>query len=127
MRARQFQPLFVDNVPASLKEEVLYICLPYRTMSHLCACGCGRRIVTPLRPARRGWTFSYDGENASVYPSVGLAKLPCKSHYIIDQGRVHWLPAEDEIPTSGAESSPLDRPWWSSLYDRISSIVAGRP
>lgn len=125
MRATRLRPVFVDAVPAALDEGILYISLPYRTMSHLCACGCGRRVATPIRPAPRGWAFSYDGENASVRPSVGLVKLPCKSHYIIDRGRVIWLPIEDEadieLKRSGsAPNSSTRRSWWQRVAGRAS-------
>ncbi|MEU8452809.1 DUF6527 family protein [Streptomyces globisporus] len=66
----------------------LYISIPYRTCSHLCCCGCGHEIVTPLSPAQ--WSLTYDGENVSLTPSIGNWSLPCQSHYWIRASRVRW-------------------------------------
>jgi len=61
---------------------------PYHTCGHLCCCGCGQEVITPLSPAQ--WSFTYDGENVSLDPSVGNWALPCQSHYWIRKGKVHW-------------------------------------
>ena len=55
---------------------------------HLCCCGCGRKIVTPLSPA--AWKLIFDGVSITLHPSVGNWNLPCKSHYSIDRNRVKW-------------------------------------
>ncbi len=34
--------------------------------------------------------MTFDGETVSVTPSVGNWALPCRSHYIIHQGRIQW-------------------------------------
>ncbi|MEV6886172.1 DUF6527 family protein [Streptomyces sp. NPDC051135] len=67
---------------------VLYVSIPYRTCGHLCCCGCGHEVVTPLSPAQ--WSITYDGENVSLTPSIGSWALPCRSHYWIPSGRVRW-------------------------------------
>jgi hypothetical protein len=79
---------FVDYVPPEPAEGVLYVSIRYRTVVHLCACGCGTKIATPISPAN--WTLSYDGESISLSPSIGAWGLPCRSHYWIDSNRVHW-------------------------------------
>ena len=108
---------FVESIPVQLEAGVLYVSIDYRTMSHLCACGCGRRVATPIRPHPHGWTVAYDGANATVSPSVGLLKLPCRSHYFIDRGRVRWLPAEDELDTADDSHTPeqAPKPWQRGL------------
>ncbi|MFH9405198.1 DUF6527 family protein [Streptomyces sp. NPDC017638] len=62
--------------------------MPYRTCGHLCCCGCGEEVVTPLSPAQ--WSLTYDGESVSLTPSIGNWSLSCRSHYWIRAGRVHW-------------------------------------
>ena len=52
MRRSTLTHEFVNTMPSELEEGVLYISIPYRTASHLCACGCGERVVTPIN--RRG-------------------------------------------------------------------------
>ena len=46
------RPEFADSFPAAMDPGVLYISIPYRTCGHLCCCGCGQEVITPLR--RRG-------------------------------------------------------------------------
>ena len=78
----------VETLPGVLEPRVLFVSLKYRTASHLCACGCGLEVVTPLSPA--GWTVSFNGETASLSPSIGNWSFPCQSHYWLKDGRVRW-------------------------------------
>lgn len=82
------RPEFADSFPAGMDLGVLYISIPYRTCGHLCCCGCGQEIITPLSPAQ--WSLTYDGENVSLTPSIGNWGLPCQSHYWIRKGKVRW-------------------------------------
>ena len=43
---------FVKAIPAELEERTLYASMDYATVAHKCCCGCGREVVTPLRPYR---------------------------------------------------------------------------
>jgi len=83
-----FIPAFVDEIPANLDEGHLYVSIRYRTAAHLCACGCGLKVVTPIKPPK--WHLTYDGETVSLWPSVGRWQLPCRSHYVIRRNRVVW-------------------------------------
>lgn len=82
------RPEFTETFPTAMDPGVLYISIPYRTCGHLCCCGCGQEVVTPLSPAQ--WSFTYDGENVSLTPSIGNWALPCQSHYWIRKGKVRW-------------------------------------
>ena len=111
---------FVELLPEKLEKGVLYISISYGTASHLCCCGCGREVVTPI--ARNGWKLTYDGETISLSPSVGNWNLPCKSHYWISESRVLWV--EDgydyNAPSkskSGNDESNL--PKRKSFWDRL--------
>ncbi len=88
MKQSTFIPQFVETVPEKLEKGRLYISIHFRTASHLCACGCGTKVVTPIKPAK--WALTYDGETVSLWPSIGRWQLPCKSHYIIRQNKVLW-------------------------------------
>ena len=79
---------FVVEVPAKPSQGVLYISTTYATAIHLCACGCGQEVVTPLSPA--GWRLTFDGETVSLYPSIGNWGLPCRSHYWLERNEVRW-------------------------------------
>lgn len=88
MRVSQLKHRFVENIPTSLDSGVLYIAPDYATMMHLCCCGCGNEVVTPL--SRKDWKFTFDGESISIHPSVGSWSLPCKSHYFLKEGAIRW-------------------------------------
>ena len=81
---------FVGFIPDSLEEGVLYVSIPYTTAAHLCACGCGHEVVTPLSPT--DWQMIFDGETVSLKPSIGNWSFPCQSHYWIERGRIRWAP-----------------------------------
>lgn len=79
---------FVKYVPAQLEERTIYISIEFATATHLCLCGCGSEVVTPLSPT--DWKLTFDGESISLDPSIGNWSLTCRSHYWIRRGRVHW-------------------------------------
>jgi hypothetical protein len=79
---------FVEFIPEELEEGVVYVSLPYATTTHLCACGCGSEVITPLSPI--DWQLIFDGETVSLRPSIGNWSLACQSHYWIDRGRIRW-------------------------------------
>ena len=83
---------FAAQIPRNLDDGVLYVSMENATAIHLCMCGCGFEVVTPF--ARRSWTLGYDGTGVSLWPSVGNAALPCRSHYVIRDSRVMWLEPE---------------------------------
>jgi hypothetical protein len=89
-RIHRLEPEFVEEIPRTLEPGKLYISIPYTTALHLCCCGCGIEVVTPLHPTR--WSLSYDGETISLSPSVGNWNLACQSHYVVRKGAVRWAP-----------------------------------
>ncbi len=90
-REAHLRPEFVDFIPDQLESGVLYISRRYSTASHLCCCGCGREVVTPLNPAK--WRATENAGKVSLTPSVGNWSFPCRSHYWISANRVQWAPA----------------------------------
>ena len=88
MRLTEITPEFVWEIPRELEFGKLYLALQYRAVMHLCACGCGAKISTPLHPT--GWQLTCDGETATLHPSVGNWSEECRSHYIIRKNRVIW-------------------------------------
>lgn len=109
------RPEFVEAVPELLEEGVLYISIRFRTAAHLCACGCGSRIVTPIRPAK--WSLTYDGASISLWPSVGNWQKRCRSHYIVKNGKVHWAGAwtDREIAAGRARDRAALRDYYSKV------------
>lgn len=82
---------YVEYIPEKLEPGLLYISRKYRTASHLCCCGCGLKVVTPLNPAK--WQLTDHGQTVSLYPSIGNWSFPCRSHYWIGHGRIKWAGA----------------------------------
>ena len=85
---RTIKPEFVDFIPEELDPGVLYVSMRYKSVAHLCCCGCGNKVVTPLSPT--GWQLSYNGKAISLTPSVGNWKLECQSHYWIEDNQIEW-------------------------------------
>jgi hypothetical protein len=81
-------PRFVEFIPKSLEDGVLYVSREYETAVHRCCCGCGNKVVTPLSPT--GWTLTVIGNAASLAPSIGNWSFPCRSHYWIRRSKVVW-------------------------------------
>jgi hypothetical protein len=131
-------PAFVEEVPERLDPGVLYVSVEHGSMIHLCACGCGAEMVLPLTPL--DWRFTYDGENVSVSPSVGSWSLACRSHYVIDRGRVRWAGdwSKEEVAANrardrrrreerhGAPPAATPPPWADSTGSE-QKPVAGTP
>ena len=86
--AQLLRPQFVEFIPERLEEGVLYVSRRFSTCSHLCCCGCGLEVVTPLNQAK--WRLSESNGEVSLYPSIGNWGFPCKSHYWIEDNNVRW-------------------------------------
>ncbi len=79
---------FVEFIPGDLKAGTIYISIRFGTASHLCCCGCGNKVVTPIRPT--DWKLIFDGKTVSLDPSIGNWSFACRSHYWIRNNRVQW-------------------------------------
>jgi hypothetical protein len=121
-------PEFVETFPTDLREGVLYVSVPYSTAAHLCCCGCGQEVITPL--SRAQWVLTFDGQ-VSLRPSIGNWALPCRSHYFISDGKVRWARAYSAAEIkSNRELDRLhltqgragDRGWLSRLLHGLSPI-----
>jgi hypothetical protein len=88
MRFSQLSPRFVETIPEAIEPGVLYVSMGLASAIHLCACGCGQGVITPLSPT--DWKLYFDGENVSLEPSIGNWGFPCRSHYWIRGGKVLW-------------------------------------
>lgn len=84
----RFDHQFVEAAPKTLDPGVLYVSIRHKSVLHLCACGCGFEVVTPLAPHR--WQLLFDGETVTLEPSVGNSSLPCRSHYFITNNEIDW-------------------------------------
>jgi len=87
-RISELRPAFVEHIPETFSNGVLYVSMMYATAVHLCCCGCGEEVVTTLSPT--DWQMTFDGRTVSLTPSVGNWNLACQSHYWIIKNRVVW-------------------------------------
>lgn len=77
---------FTEFIPLELEEGILYVTVKYKTAAHLCACGCGKKVITPITPDR--WKLTYDGETITLSPSIGNWSFDCRSHYWIRKNKI---------------------------------------
>lgn len=75
-------------MPQKLEPGVLYLSEEFETAAHLCACGCGSKIRTPLGPTE--WRVANSLLGPTLRPSVGNWQQPCRSHYLITRGEIQW-------------------------------------
>ncbi|OQA50824.1 MAG: hypothetical protein BWY47_00246 [Bacteroidetes bacterium ADurb.Bin302] len=80
--------LEVKYLPQVLDSGILYVSKKYGIAGHLCPCGCGNKIITPL--GRTEWHLKVKNGKPTLYPSLGNWQLPCKSHYWIIDGEIEW-------------------------------------
>jgi hypothetical protein len=88
MRIDRVTPELVELAPRELQSGRLYISERYRAAVHLCCCGCGEKVVTPLSPAE--WQVEFKEGRASLRPSIGNWSMACQSHYWIRDNQVVW-------------------------------------
>jgi hypothetical protein len=88
MKVDRFFLVRVRTIPPHLKEGYLYVSRKYQTSCHLCPCGCGYKVVTPL--GKGFWRIKIKFFRATLYPSIGNWTQPCKSHYWIQNNKVIW-------------------------------------
>ena len=77
---------FVEYIPTQLEENILYVTMQNKTVVHLCPCGCGNKVITPITPT--DWKLTFNGQSISLSPSVGSWNFPCRSHYWITENQV---------------------------------------
>lgn len=75
-------------MPKTLEPGVLYVAAELGAAAHLCPCGCGTKVRTPLSPV--DWSLTDASRGPTLYPSIGNWQQPCKSHYWVRNGEVMW-------------------------------------
>lgn len=77
---QKLNPIFVDEIPAEIKDGDWWISKMYKTSIHLCVCGCGKKTVLPFYMFEH---IFHPMERVSVTESIGNYNFECKSHYYI--------------------------------------------
>jgi hypothetical protein len=116
MRTSNFIVQRVRFMPDSFEPGVLYVSEQYRTSQHLCACGCGAKIRTPLGPTE--WTLTDTEDRPTLSPSVGNWQQTCQSHYLIKGGAVIWAGkwTDKEILAGRRREQKRRQTYYDSLY-----------
>ena len=78
----------VKFIPADLESGKIYYSKDFSTAVHLCCCGCGNSVVTPIGPT--DWRITVARNAVSISPSIGNWSFPCQSHYWIRDNKVVW-------------------------------------
>lgn len=94
---KELKTIYTDYIPpdSELEQDNIYISKKFGTSTHLCACGCGEKVVLPFitsgsRENTEFWTLYEQDEKVTFKPSVGNYSLDCKSHYWINDSTVIW-------------------------------------
>ena len=128
MRFTQLTLCFAETIPETVEPGVLYVSMSLASAIHLCACGCGQEVITPLSPT--DWKLYFDGENVSLEPSIGNWGFSCRSHYWIRGGKVRWAGSMSAPEIEGGRVRDQQRK--SDYYEhkrtpeRPSEVVANR-
>jgi hypothetical protein len=107
----------VYYMPKELEPDVLYVSEEFGTAAHLCACGCGSKIRTPLSPTE--WSLKETASGPTLHPSIGNWQQACKSHYLISNGQIVW--ANKWTPEQIATGRQAEESRRRAYYDALDS------
>lgn len=102
-------------MPEELEPSVLYVSEEFGAAAHLCPCGCGSKVRTPLGPT--DWALEETDNGPTLYPSIGNWQLPCQSHYWITEGQVVW--SSKLTPKQIAAVYRAEEKRWSAYNDSL--------
>jgi len=113
----------VHYMPKELKLGVLYVSEEFCAAAHLCACGCGSKIRTPLGPTE--WALEVTGQGPTLRPSIGNWQLACQSHYWIYQGKIRWADkwTPEEITAGRRVEEERRRAYYDALDQQRGGIL----
>lgn len=114
---------FVEFIPETLSQGVIYVSIPYATAAHLCCCGCGNEVNTPISPT--DWTLHFNGEAISLEPSIGNWGFECQSHYWIRADRIKWAPKWSKSKIEATRARDRKNKLQEFKLDPISVTVEG--
>lgn len=127
-RLNYLEPVFVEFIPENLESGIIYISLKYSTAAHLCCCGCGQEVITPLNPAK--WQLIEEEGCVSLNPSIGNWSFPCKSHYWIHENKILWASEMSSDMITAVQASDLNavkalapKSFWTRLGQWINNKI----
>jgi hypothetical protein len=127
----RFELCRVQFIPKVLEPGVLYVAEEFGAAAHLCACGCGAKVRTPLGPV--DWTLVDAPNGPTLWPSIGNWQQLCRSHYWIRNGEVVWAEpwTEEQIADGRARErlraeqyfAARNESRWRATLRRLWSVV----
>ena len=115
MALKKFDMQVVHRVPEHLCPGILYVCFECNVVAHLCACGCGEKVILPIDP--NFWSVKYDGETVSLAPSIGNFQFPCKSHYWIKENKVIWADVCEPVRKDRKKHKRKKKSWKDKIKE----------
>lgn len=89
MTSDTIETVYMDRIPSDIEQGKLYVSRECKVAIHLCACGCGEKVITPID--KQGWIFADNDGKPTLSPSIGNFEFPCKSHYFVSDGKIIWV------------------------------------
>ena len=133
MKLSRISALRVHYMPKELQHGFLYVSEKHESAVHLCACGCGSTVTTPITANR--WSFKDSAHGPSLWPSVGNWEQPCRSHYIIEDGDIVWCKSwtpEEVMEGRAHEKAKRERyydklyaPWYRRFWNWLQRLWGG--
>lgn len=113
----------VHYMPKELAPGVLYVSEVFGIAVHLCPCGCGSKIRTPLGPTE--WTLKETRSGPTLRPSIGNWQIPCQSHYWITEGEIMWSAklTPDQIAAGRQAEDEQRRNYYNALDSKRNGIL----
>jgi hypothetical protein len=119
----RFELQHVHFMPKDLKPGVIYVSEDFDIAAHLCACGCGVKIRTPLGPTE--WSVEATDSGPTLTPSIGNWQERCKSHYWIERGEVQWASkwTPEQIAAGRRGEQERRQAYYEELYRKSGGSV----
>ena len=113
----------VHYMPQDLSPGVLYVSEEFGAAAHLCACGCGVKVRTPLGPTQ--WSLEETEGRPTLRPSIGNWQESCQSHYFITAGEVFWAEqwTAEEIEEGRRREEERRGEYYDALHRKHRSAV----
>lgn len=110
-------------MPKELEPGVLYVSEEFGAAAHLCPCGCGAKIRTPLGPT--DFTFEETDSGPTLNPSVGNWQQACQSHYWIWCGEIKWADkwTPEQIASGRRHEEDRRRAYYDALERQRSGVL----
>ncbi len=117
------QHRFVEIIPDTIEDGVLYISLKYCTAIHKCVCGCCNEVVTHISPT--DWKLIFDGKTVSLSPSIGNWSFNCQSHYWIKRNEIVYAREWDkeEIQFGRTNDKKRKAKYYNKENESVSSVT----